>query len=262
MHFMTPTEIAAYLGAAAWLPQIVSWIYKFYTTPQITIVPDRGLQLGFTSFGPIFNLRMAFSADRKDAIVDSFEVILKHEDGEERKLRWVGLNETFSEVTDAMGIRQQVISRDQPAIAIKIGTESLLEKLVRFQEPRFNETIRPALNELINHFDFLKKKKDDYVPQTIESKQYNDLSEARKKAFWWRPGKYQATLKLGSPNKIALTHDTYNFKLTTIDVENLHNNLDVLDSELRNIIKSNLPDFEPEPITWKWVNVDIVKSFT
>ena len=257
---MTPTEIAAYLGAAAWLPHIIFWIYRFYITPQITIVPDRTLELGFTSFGPIFNLRMAFSADRKDAIIDSFEVILKHEDGEERKLRWSGMNETFSEVTDSMGNRQQVISKDQPAIALKIGTESLLEKFVRFHEPRFYETIRSFVNELTNHFDFLKKKKADYVSQILDSKQYNELSEVRKKAFWWRPGKYQATFKLGSPKKMDLTHDTYNFELTSIDIEKLQKNLDTLDSDLRNIINSNLPDFSPEPINWNWANVDIVKS--
>lgn len=150
---MSPTEIAAYLGAAAWLPQIIYWIYRLYITPQITIVPDKLLELSFTSLGPSLNLRMAFSADRKDAIIDSFEVILKHEDGEERTLRWSGMNETFSEVTDSMGNRQ-VISKEQPAIAFKIGTESLLEKFVRFHEPRFYDSMRPLVNELTNHFDF------------------------------------------------------------------------------------------------------------
>ena len=259
---MTSTEIAAYLGAAAWLPQIIFLIYRFYITPKITIVPDSSLQLGLTSFGPIFNLRMAFSADRKDAIIDSFEVILTHEDGEKRKLRWSGMNETFSEVTDSMGNRQQVISKDQPAIALKVGTESLLEKFVRFHEPRFDETIRPVVNELTNHFDFLKKKKADYVSQIIDSKQYNDFSEARKKAFWWKPGKYQVTFKLGSPKKMVLTHDTFSFELTLIDVEKLQKNLGTLDTDLRNILNSNLSDFEPEPINWNWANVDIVKSST
>ncbi len=256
---MTAMEIAAYIGAAAWLPQIASWIFKAYVTPQITIVPDRSLQLGFTSLGPIFNLRMAFSADRKDAIIDSFEVMLKHEDGEERLLRWAGMNETFSEITDSMGNRQ-VISKEQPAIAFKIGRESLLEKFVRFNEPRFYNTILPFLNELTNHFDFLKKKEADYVSKIMESKQYNDLSEIRKKAFWWKAGKYQATFKLGSPKKITLTHDSYEFQLNHLEVEKLQKNVDALDSDLSNIIKSNLPDFKAEPIDWNWVNVDFASS--
>lgn len=38
---MTPTEIAAYIGAAAWLPQIATLIYKRVVKPIVTIVPDK-----------------------------------------------------------------------------------------------------------------------------------------------------------------------------------------------------------------------------
>ncbi|GAB6145305.1 hypothetical protein [Desulfocicer niacini] len=255
---MKPTDIAAYIGAAAWLPQIISWIYKAYVTPQITISPDKFLEIGFTSYGPIFNIRLALSADRKSAIIDSFVVELTHEDGDSRILRWSGMNETFSEVTDSMGNRQ-VISKDQPAIALKIGTESLLEKFVRFQEPRFFDRIRSHLDEVTNHFDFLKKTNDDYVNEILKSKQFHDLSETRKKAFWWRPGKYKATFKIGSPKKINLTHGTFSFTLTTIDIDKLKKNLETLDIELKNVINSNLPDHTPLPVNWNWANVEFNK---
>lgn len=257
---MTPAEFAAYIGAAAWIPQIATWIYRAYITPQLTITPDKHLEIGFTSYGPIFNVRLALSADRKDAIIDSFKVVLKHEDGESRTLRWVGINETFGDVSDSMGNRQ-VISKDQPAIALKIGTESLLEKLVRFQEPRFFDQVRPYLEELIAHIDFLKKTKPEgYVPDIFNSKQYHNLSEARRKAFWWRAGRYVATFQLGSPKKFGLTHSTYSFELTPNNIEQLSNNISTLDSELRNIINSHLPDSTPEVLNWNWANVDFQKS--
>lgn len=257
---MTSTEIAAYIGAAAWIPQISYWIYRNYITPKITIVPDKNLEIGFTSFGPIFNIRMAFSADRKDAIIDSFEVILKHEDGEERVLRWAGMNETVSEITDSLGNRQ-VVSKDQPAIAFKIGTESLIEKFVRFQEPRFNDTTRPFINELTNHFDFLKKKKENYVSQILDSKQYSDICNVWKKSFWWRTGKYHVIFKLGSPKKIDLIDYTYIFELSSIEVEKLQKNLDTLEIDLRNIINSNLPDYKAEQVNWNWANINFIRSF-
>src|SRR5690348_9666774 len=58
---MKPEEIAAYIGAAAWLPQIITWLYRGIVRPSVRLVPNQYAEAGFTSLGPIFNLRMAFS---------------------------------------------------------------------------------------------------------------------------------------------------------------------------------------------------------
>jgi len=120
---MNAADIAAYIGAAAWLPQIGVWIHGYFVTPRVTVLPGAEAEVGFTSYGPIFNVRMAFSADRKDAIIDGLEVMLKHADGDTRTLRWAGLSETFSEIRDDAGNRQ-VVSRDESPVALKIGTNS------------------------------------------------------------------------------------------------------------------------------------------
>lgn len=259
---MTPTEIAAYIGAAAWLPQIATWIYRKVVQPFVTVVPDKYAEVGFTSLGPIFNMRMAFSAENKDLIVDGFELLLRHSDGETHTLRWAGLNETFSEITDAAGNRQ-VIGRDQTPIALKIGTESLIEKFVRFQEPRYHETDRPVMLNLVSHFNFLKRSNQaDYVARTLSSEELFSVLETRRKAFWWKPGQYQITLKLSSPKKFKLKHSEFHFELTSIDIDHLKGNVSALDSELRNVISSNLPDFKAQDVNWNWANVDVRKSET
>lgn len=218
---MNAAELAAYIGAAAWLPQIVTWIYRRFVRAAITVVPDRYAEVGFTSFGPIFNVRMAFAADRKDAIIDGLELLLRHEDGETRRVRWSGLLETFSEITDSAGNRQ-VVSRDQNPIALKIGTESLVEKFVRFQEPRYHESLRPPMNSLMAHFSFLKRSGDpDYVQKALVSKELYELVDARRKSFWWRAGRYDVTLKLSSPKRFSLPHSRYAFKLTSAAVDDL-----------------------------------------
>ncbi len=256
---MTPTEIVAYIGAAAWLPQIATWIYRKVVQPIVTIVPDNYAEVGFTSYGPIFNMRMAFSAENKDLIIDGFELLLKHSDGDTHILRWAGLKETFSEITDASGNRQ-VIERDQIPIAIKIGTESLIEKFVRFQEPRYHESDRPPISDLIAHFNFLKRSNpENYVSQTLSSKELFSVLETRQKAFWWKPGHYQIVLKLSSPRKFKLTHSQFDFTLTSIDIDRLKENLNNLEIDLKNIIKSNLPDFTSEVINWNWANVNVQK---
>ena len=257
---MTPAEIAAYIGAAAWLPQIATWIYRKFVQSVVTIVPDKYAEVGFTAFGPIFNVRMAFSAENKDLIVDGFELLLRHSDGDTRTLRWSGLSETFSEITDAAGNRQ-VVGRDQTPIALKIGTESLLEKFVRFQEPRYHETDRPVMSSLIAHFNFLKRSSPgDYVAQTLSSKELFAVLETRQKSFWWKPGRYQITLQLSSPKKFQLTHSQFHFELTSVDIDRLKQNVATLDSDLGNVISSNLPDFKGQPVNWNWANVDVRTS--
>ena len=257
---MTPTEIVAYIGAAAWLPQIATWIYRKVVQPIVTIVPDNYAEVGFTSYGPIFNMRMAFSAENKDLIIDGFELLLKHSDGDTHTLRWAGLKETFSEIIDASGNRQ-IIERDQTPIAIKIGTESLIEKFVRFQEPRYHEIDRPAISDLIAHFNFLKRSNpENYVSQTLSSKELFSVLETRQKAFWWKPGHYQIILRLSSPKKFSLTHSLFDFTLTSIDIDRLKENLNNLEIDLKNIIQSNLPDFQNEVINWNWSNVNVQKT--
>lgn len=101
---MTPAEIAAYIGAAAWLPQIATWLYRAFVNPKIIIVPDAYAEVGFTSLGPIFNVRLAFDCERKGAVIDGFELHVRHSDGDMRIFRWAGLSETFSEIRDNAAI--------------------------------------------------------------------------------------------------------------------------------------------------------------
>lgn len=256
---MTPAEIAAYIGAAAWLPQIVSWIYRRFVTPFVTIVPERYAEVGFTSYGPIFNVRMAFSADRKDVVIDGFGLVVTHDDGDSRTLRWAGLSETFSEIRDEAGNRQ-IISKDQVPIAIKVGTASLVEKFVRFQEPRYHEATRPQLQALAAHFKYLKRSDPNFVANTLASKEFYNLAETRKNSFWWKPGRYEVRFVLSSSKKLKLSEEKYEFDLTALDVEQLKQNIDMLEKEIGNVVRSNLPNFLAEPIDWNWANVEVVRK--
>lgn len=258
---MTPADIAAWVGAAAWLPQITSWLYRLFVKPIVTIVPATEAEVGFTRLGPIFNVRMAFSCDRKDAIIDGIELDFTHGDGEKRTFRWAGLAETFSEISDEAGNRS-VVKRDESPIALKIGTQSLVEKFVRFQEPRFHETERqPSLN-LLTHFNFLKQSGDgEWIAKVLASKGYHALGELKRKYFWWKPGEYQLLIRLSSPKKIALSHARFAFQLSELDVDHLRQNVQSIETDLSNLINSNLA--EPPPrvdVNWNWANVTLRRA--
>jgi hypothetical protein len=100
---MTAAEIAAYIGAAAWAPQIARWMYRAYVTPQIQVISSQYASVGYTRFGPIFNLNLAFTAQRKPAIIDVLESVMTHEDGERRAFQMQGMSETISDIADPAG---------------------------------------------------------------------------------------------------------------------------------------------------------------
>jgi len=246
-------EIVAYIGAAAWLPQIATWLYRVAVRPKLRIIPEPTAEIGFTNYGPIFNLRMAFFVERRDLILDGIELIIRHESGEQRMFRWVAIGETFSQITDAFGNPQQTVARDQAAIAIKISTQSFVEKKVRFQEPRYHQADGVVMRTLVEHFNFLKQKNPaTFVQEALASKQFYDAIEGRHAEFWWKPGHYTVGLKLSSPQSFTLTTERFAFTLPSVDVEHLKKNLPMIDADLRNSINSNLPECKPEPVVWVW----------
>mgnify|MGYP007040716840 FL=1 len=178
---MKAEELAAYIGAAAWMPQILTWIYRAVTKPKLRIVPDAKGEVGFTTYGPIFNIRMAFFVENRDLIIDGVTLSITHADGDEHEMRWAGLGETFSEITDGKGNRQ-IVSKDQTPIAIKVPTQALVEKFVRFQEPRFHAADEPTTRALVTHFNFLKQKSpESFVQDVLASKElFSVRSEERR----------------------------------------------------------------------------------
>ncbi len=72
----------AILGALAWTPHLLSYIRSLLTKPEIQIITPRTVSLGFTSYGSIFNLNLAFSVKNKDIVISSISIRLKHESGD------------------------------------------------------------------------------------------------------------------------------------------------------------------------------------
>lgn len=257
---MSAAEIAAYIGAAAWLPQIGVWLYKWLAVPALAIYTERKAEIGFTSYGPIFNVRMAFLAQRKDLILDGFELELVHQDGDKRTLRWEGLQENLGETRDAAHLIQGRLTKDQVPIAIKVGVDSLVEKFVRFQEPHHNETVLPLIQSLVAQFNYLKRTDADYVAKTLNSKELLELVDRREKLFWWKPGNYEVTLVPASPKRFSFAARKYSFQLLATDVDQLKKNIQALKTDLENTVNSNLPEFKATEVSWNWAYAEIKRK--
>ena len=77
-------------------------------TSKLHIVPEENAQVGFTPQSPIFNVRMAFFVENQDMIIDGVDLVIRHQNGESRFFRWAGLGDTFSEITDSLGNKEQI----------------------------------------------------------------------------------------------------------------------------------------------------------
>ena len=103
---------------------------------RLRVIPNQSAQVGFTAYGPIFNVNMVFLVENQDLIIDGSELNVRHENVESRNFRWSGIAETFSEINDSAGIKK-IVSKDQSPIAIKALVQGQFKKFGRFQESGF-----------------------------------------------------------------------------------------------------------------------------
>ncbi|MDM2911751.1 hypothetical protein OGX90_17730 [Citrobacter sp. Cpo012] len=253
---MSSGDIVAYIGAAAWLPQIVHIFYKFITKPKLRFYYNNTVELSYTSFGPIFNLRMNLLSNKKPLLIEDLSVEIKHTDGDVHILRWVGITEMQSEISDNNG-NKQYITKDYPAIAINLFQDLLTEKFIKFQEPKFHEKDLSLQNELLSHMNFLKSKSSsDFSKETMESEQYHKLVASRNNFFWWKPGEYTVTVNAKSFDSFSLENNIFKFKLNQTDIDLLRFNIPNISKFINcQITQSD----EIENIKWNWLNPKILK---
>lgn len=258
---MKPEEIAAYIGALAWMPQVATWLHRVFTRPKVRFIPAPEAQVGFTNFGPIFNIRMACFVEHGDVIVEDMELSIAHQDGDTRTFRWAGIAENFSEIRDSAGNQQQIVGRDQSPIALKITQVGYTERFVRFQNPDFQRVDKALSDTLLNHFNFLRQTKPEtFAEECLKSKEVFDLIGSRQKWPAWKAGHYTVTLSVTSPQRVTFERTTFEFDLSPADIEHLKKNVPMLEHELRNIIGSNIKDFKHTAFTFQWVMPRVTRA--
>lgn len=253
-------EIAAFVGAAAWLPQAITWIYKAATRPTLAVLPDAAAEIGFTSYGPIFNVRLALAVDKKDIVITKLSIKLVHENGERRELSWRGMTETLSSIRDKSGIQQGVFEKEHPAIALKVNTAGLVNQYFRFQEDRFHGHVEPVQQAAVEHLDYLRSSDEDYHDVFLRSERFRELVDACKGSFWWQAGKYRMTFEVESTQKPKMARNTLAFSLKKADVDALRGNLEILEANYEHNLKFGLPGFDKQAPAYAWRNPSIDKE--
>lgn len=245
---LTLTEWLAVIGAFAWLPTIIQGIKEYLKKPKITIVSGKYLDVGFTTFGPIINMSLAFLSENKKALINKVQLELVHENNDTQKFSWVWFEEVLYTIDIPDGVPLDT-KRHQTAIAIKIGLDDLVEKKVGFQQDSFKI-------EYDKHFKQLREEERDYIQlgkpriDLKATQSYRALHDLFSNSFFWKIGNYHVKINAFIlENNINVTHK-FKFNLTNLDIKLLQSNIASCHTLLeKRFVDENLPEIKP----WDWV---------
>lgn len=258
---MTSIEIVAYIGALAWLPHILGWAYREVVKPQIRVSCALTAEVGYSTLGPIVNINLAISTERRDALIEKITLALIHEKGEKRTLVWQTLNEHEQEFRTAEGQTSQW-TRSQPATALKVGQFFLAEKRVGFQDLEFLNQWKQLESKLIEHYRHLKNTKNpDPFEAVLQSKEYSALLAFFRDYIYWKAGRYTFEFVLEEAHLKTPHKETFQMVLSQLDVTSLKGNVELGEQWVRAIFAAMEERTDVvAPKIWYWAYPEIRRS--
>lgn len=245
---MTAFEWIALVGAAAWLPQIGVLVYRWATKPKITVVPVPEIEVGYNWLGPIVNIKAALFSEQKDALVLNMTLVLRHQSGKVIRLVWHSFVETFSEMRARSGESTE-ISRDQVATALRLSTAIPTEKLIRFQDPEFQNRHRLSAAAADEALERLKKGGgEDTAEVFLRSKEYADLTNHFRHGFCWEAGTFDVQLEIDILGRRAPAKARSTFSLSEAQVDQLGRNAQLVMDRIEKIARG--AQLEDAPYHW------------
>ena len=244
----------AILGALAWTPHLLNLLRDWLTKSKVRVITQREVELGFTTYGPIFNIRLAFSVENKDIVISDLKIRLTHESGEERVFEWQGITQHMGKMTlpDSSAMP---FEKEQSVLAIKLNQKDIEERFVKFQDPAYLATQREYASKAAKKMAYLKAE-EKYKPEAfLRESEMTDLYSFNKHAFSWKSGKYTASIEMQSPEQFDLVDNVRVFDLTPLDIEKMEKNKDLLELDYKRIIAGG-----EEKITWQWCNPALTKT--
>ena len=242
-------DLIAILGALAWLPHLISLARYWFTRPEVTIITPKSAQLGFTNFGPIFNVPIAFAVKNHDIVISNFRVSIIHESGEERFYEWQGLMQHMGKIQTNEG--PIPYDKENSVLAIKLSQKEVEERFVRFQEMSFVADKHCLEDKVIKRLSYARDQKGYELLNFIDCQEFTEVYSYIKQSFSWRPGKYKVIFDLSSSEEFSLVDNKYEFTLTPIDIEELERNKDsIRQSCINTFVTGDSPDYKN--ISWNW----------
>lgn len=240
----------AVFGALAWLPHLIRFGYHFLTKPRLRIITGVAPELGFTTYGPIFNMRLAFVVDHKDLVISGMRIRLRHESGSDHLFVWQGLMQTLGTLSNPQ-MGNMPFQKESNVLALKAKVADVDERFVRFQSIEFISGKHPIEAKASSRIMYLQRQgREIDVEAFLRSDEMTDLCAYIKRSFAWKQGSYSLKFEVDSPQSFKIIGDMYEFSLTQVDVEELEKNTAQVERDYR---ERFIPRKEEEPaLVWVW----------
>lgn len=239
----------AILGALAWAPHLISLVKHHLTKPKVGIITSRVVSIGFTTYGPILNVHLAFSVEHKDLVVSDLKIRLKHESGEEHIFEWQGIKQEIIKMTTP-DAGSMPFEKEQSVLAIKLNQTQIEERFIRFQDVAFISAKRKYEDEAIKKIAYLKAESKYDAENFLREQEMTELYNFNKHAFSWKEGEYTVSIEVKSPEKFILSDNIRIFSLSVIDIEDLSKNKNVLEAEYRRMLVGKKEGEPKEAYNW------------
>tara|TARA_R110000850_G_scaffold177884_2_gene303707 strand:+ start:929 stop:1720 length:792 start_codon:yes stop_codon:yes gene_type:complete len=245
------------IGAAAWLPHLVTLTIKILRKPKLTATPARSCEIGFTELGPIFNIKTALTAEHESILIDKVEFRILHESGDVHQFRWHEISEVKGQMI-VPGVQNQPIHQESEAIAVKILPTDFKDLLFRNRleshtqgykkyEYAFNRERRRLINA------------EQFRSSAFYGSSYvQDMQAFLQSQMIWKKGQYRVEMTVHNRNKAIAELPKLTFQLSDEDIVLLQANCNNMPKLLRNMCLTKQEVEEHfVPLEWHWLSKDV-----
>jgi|GEM_PF-1710642 len=229
---MNTTEVLALIGALAWLPQILQWIFTALKRPKIHLVSLQTLQIGYEFNGPVIGITASISTQQKDALITQILLRAIHERGETRLFKWVWLNETQIRMRTVSGETAE-FSKNHPAIALQVSTLTPAEKFITFRDVQYAAKYEQLVRAVAEQHNFLKVHEQQPLETLLKSKELSRFREFYLSNMYWKEGSYTFEVMLYEAHTRSVHTERLSLHLDQADIEALNKNCALFEKGLR-----------------------------
>lgn len=237
---MSILDWVAVIGVFAWFPCAYPILRGKFTKSAVDILTSKIIRVGFDMHGPIIDLTLAFSVKHHDLIINNFEIMLKHEDGEKRMFAWQGINQNPHVSYGGF----MVIARRNSILAIKLSQQNLVKRSILCCDPSVISEKDKLTVELNKKIRLMADQSTSNSSNIFDSKEVLDLKDCLAQSFNWRTGRYTMIIELGSLENFKISNSCFHFSLSIADVEELTRNKDEI---MKSIVLDLTHDSENNP---------------
>ncbi len=253
---MSFTDLAAVVGALAWLPPIFVAIRGWMTRPQVRVITQPSPEIGFTTLGPILNLRVALTVTHKDIVITGIRLRVTHESGEQAFFSWRGIVQRMGTMNYPQ-VGAVPFEKELNVLAMKISQKDVEERFIRFQSLDFLERKAELDAISVKKLTHMRQAQPFDADAFLKSQEMSDVYAHVRQSFSWKPGGYRLQVLLESPDPFAIVDDEYAFNLSPLDSQNVADNLRHVEQFFANEVVPQAPGVPATQIAWKWVYPDM-----